>query len=102
VERSRGGIEVGEILDELGIELDEYYGTLNEIRMGALSTPPKPKPVPLQLYEMTKELGVPLVDGGVLDQPHIWLLMVGTIRQRESLWSSIIDNATQQKPSAPV
>jgi hypothetical protein len=98
VERSSGGIEVGEILKGLEYDLDEYYGTLNEIRLG-VNTPPKPKPVPLQLFEMTKELSIPLVDGGVLDQPHIWLLMIGVIRQRESLWRSIIDNVS--KPSKP-
>lgn len=94
MERSSGGIEVGEILKELEYDLDEYYGTINEIRMG-VNISPKPKPVPLQLYDMTKELGIPLVDGGVLDQPHIWLLMIGVIRQRETLWRSLIDNAQQ-------
>lgn len=89
---------MGDVLEKLEVELDEYYGTINEIRMG-VNIPPKPKPVPLQLYEMTKELGVPLVDGGVLDQPHIWLLMIGVIRSRESLWRTLIDNATQSRKS---
>lgn len=81
-------------MTDLERELDEYYGTLNEIRMGTGATP-KPKPDALIYYEMTVELGIPLVSGGIMDQPHIWLQMIGVIRQRQSVWRDLISNATQ-------
>lgn len=45
---------------------------------------------------MTVELGIPLVDGGIMDQPYIWLQMVGVIKHRKSTWSDMISNATKQ------
>lgn len=57
---------------------------------------PVSKPTALIYYEMTIELGIPLVDGGIMDQPHIWLQMIGVIKHRESIWRNLIDNATQQ------
>jgi hypothetical protein len=56
---------------------------------------PTLKPIALIYYEMTVELGIPLVDGGIMDQPYIWLQMIGVIKHRESIWRNLIDNATQ-------
>ncbi len=54
---------------------------------------PKAKPISLIFYEMTVELGIPLVDGGIMDQPYIWLQMIGVIKHRESLWRTLTENA---------
>jgi len=51
------------------------------------------KPAALVFYEQTKELGLPLVEGGILDQPHIWLEQYAVCMQREQLWRGIIENA---------
>ena len=42
------------------------------------------KPEELRLYELTEKTGLPLVAGGLLDQPHMWLdaiEMIGSIRK---------------------
>ena len=41
--------------------------------MGMKVTDPIEKPEALILYEQVTKLGIPLVQGGVMDQPHIWL-----------------------------
>ena len=58
-------------LDEIQNEVQEYYGLLNELRMGARSSIPA-KPEILVLYENLKLFNIPLVSGGYQDQP--WLL----------------------------
>jgi hypothetical protein len=53
-------------------DLYNYFGTLNEIKVGAASASKLPeKPEALLLYEQCKELGVPVFAGGIVDQPHI-------------------------------
>lgn len=47
---------------------------------GMVVDPMPGKPEALEKYEQCKELGLPLVAGGLQDQPHIWLLEVGVIR----------------------
>jgi hypothetical protein len=54
--------------------LQEYAGQINEIRAGLKPDEKIDKPEALILYEQCKELGIPLVKGSLLDQPHIWML----------------------------
>lgn len=85
-----GGKILGGILKDLEAELDNYYGSLNEIRLGVSHEVPQ-KPTALIYYEQTKELGVPLVEGGLVDQPHIWLQQYAICMQREKLWKMIAE-----------
>ena len=41
--------------------------------MGMKVTQPIEKPEALILYEQVTSFGLPLVSGGIMDQPHIWL-----------------------------
>lgn len=52
--------------------MGEYYGTLNEVKLG-LEVPMPEKPEAMILYEQCAEFGIPLVEGGIMDQPFIWL-----------------------------
>lgn len=73
--RSDGGID-GALVAQLGKdreELIEYFGELNELKFGARSKVPK-KPDLLATYEIVTELNMPVVAGGLMDQPYIWLL----------------------------
>jgi hypothetical protein len=59
-------------------------------------TPPI-KPVAYILYEQCKELNLPLTEGGIMDQPHIWLMQWAVCMQRESLWRSIDERNSTSK-----
>ena len=87
-----GGSIIEGIVHELEEELDVYFGAQNELRMG-LNPKMVHKPVPLIFYEQQRDLKIPLVSGGVYDQPHIWLEQYITCQQREQLWMRIITNA---------
>ena len=67
-----GGSIVEDILRELRAELEEYLGSVNELRAGLRTTIP-PKPAALYWYEMVQSTGLHLVSGGLMDQPYIWL-----------------------------
>lgn len=88
---STGGSVLAGILDKLSTEIDEYLGALNEVKAG-LGTRLPEKPTALILYEQTKEMGIPLVAGGVEDQPHIWLEMYAICMQKTKLWETIEEN----------
>lgn len=54
-------------------EIEEYYGCLAEIRAGIRKKPPEKPPI-LQTIDLMRKTGLPLVSGGLLDQPYTWLL----------------------------
>jgi len=68
-----GGSIIGGYLDELTDQLRDYYGALNEIKQGLTVKIPE-RPEALKRYEQCKSTGLPLVSGGLQDQPHIWLM----------------------------
>ncbi len=47
------------------------------------------KPGELTLFEQVREMGIPLVAGGLMDQPHIWVMVYGVIRNQLLLWEAI-------------
>jgi hypothetical protein len=101
---NRGGRLISEALENLKLEIDEYYAKLNEIKNVSLKNPYAKIEIPdlpeaLELYEMCTEMHIPLVDGGLLDQPNIWLLEYGICKKRKEIWKqlNINDNAPNQK-----
>lgn len=68
---------------------------MNEIKAGVKPDKPPEKPVAYILYEQCKELNLPLLEGGIMDQPHIWLMQWAVCMQREALWRSI----NERKPT---
>jgi hypothetical protein len=42
-------------------------------------------------YEMCVSLRIPLVQGGIQDQPYIWLEQWALIQHKESFWKTIIN-----------
>jgi hypothetical protein len=67
-----GGRLLRDILETLRKELEDYFGSINELKQ-QLRKDLLPKPAALEWYELVKSTGLPLVEGGLLDQPHIWL-----------------------------
>lgn len=77
-------------MQKLSDEIDEYRGGMNEIRLGARSAANLPdKPEALILYEQIKEMGIPLVDGGLVDQPHIFMEQYAVCASRIVFWDMI-------------
>lgn len=92
----KGGVELSEHLDELEADLREYYGAINEIKMG-LNVKLPPKPQALVYYETCKALGLPLVDCGVMGQPYIWLQEIAVITEQEMLFK-LLEQRQQNMP----
>lgn len=87
-----GGITYLERLDNIKLQIREYYGELNELKLGATRKVPT-KPSFLSAYEMINKLRIPLVDGGLMDQPSLWLLEYEIIEQEITLMEAINKNA---------
>lgn len=93
-----GGSALEGELQKLAEDIDEYRGALNEVRLGARSAAKLPeKPEVLILYEQIKELGIPLVDGGLIDQPHIFMEQYAVCANRLAMWDMIDARAQAQK-----
>lgn len=87
-----GGIILGELIEDLENRIDEYFGSVNEIRLGFRKVAAD-KPPELILYEQLIELQIPLIEGGLMDQPHIWIIQYATCKNRTAMWRSIMENA---------
>ena len=85
---TKGGLILSEKLKELERALGEYYGAINEIKMKIRAKMP-PKPEALVTYEKCKALGIPLVEGGVMNQPYIWLQELAVVIDQETLFDLI-------------
>lgn len=94
-----GGIELSERLKKLEATLRDYYGALNEMRMGLNAKIP-PKPKSLVEYERCQALGLPLVQGGVAGQPYIWLQEIAVIIEQKELFE-LLEQRQRQQSEAP-
>lgn len=75
-------------LAQLEQALLDYYGGLQEIAMTQTLKVPE-KPEALVLYQRVQALGIPPVEGGIEDQPHIWMQELAVVRDTEELFSNI-------------
>ena len=81
---------VNESLTKLRDEVVDFYGALNEVRANARSAKNLPEePDAMYLYKKCKSMGIPLVAGGLLDQPHIWLLEWNIVEQQTLFMESL-------------
>ena len=79
-----GGSRLAQGLQELEDALGEYYGALNELKLGLVTKVPD-KPQALIYVEQIDELGIPLVAGGVLDQPYIFMQEYKIVRHFQQI-----------------
>lgn len=68
-------------MKDLESRLANYLGMLNQIKAGLKIRPQDAVEIPPELrkYRQMKQTGLPLWEGGLQDQPHIWLEMLGVI-----------------------
>ena len=74
--------------DEMARELEDYFGTLAELKAGLITKVPE-TPEILYLLEMCEQNRVPLMAGGLMDQPHIFLIEAGIARSKRDLFARI-------------
>ena len=62
-------------MEELKTILWDYYGQLNELRLNIKIKPEDRvwKPEALIRYDQARDLGIPYVAGGLMDQPYYWM-----------------------------
>lgn len=68
---------------------------MNQIAAG-IRPPPEEiyeKPPELMLYEQCREMNIPLVEGGYMDQPYMWLLIFEAVKQEKKLMESLAAGA---------
>ncbi len=90
------------MLDRLRNEIRNYCGALNEIEMGLKPNPMPEKPEALVLFEQCNKMGIPLVAGGIRDQPHIWLMEYAVCAQEYELWNALREANRRQETHAAV
>lgn len=88
-------------LDKLKTTLWDYYGQRNEIAAGIKIKPENiiEKPEALTRYEQIQDLNIPYVLGGLVDQPYLWMLQHGVIKNFLMEWAAVeraLARATQQ------
>jgi hypothetical protein len=78
-------------MNALKTYLWDYFGQGNEIRAGGKIPPEErlEKPEALTRYEQARDLGLPYVAGGLLDQPFWWVQEHGVIKQFLEEWATV-------------
>lgn len=87
-----------EIIDDIKSEIQEYYGLLNELRMGARSKVPE-KPEILILSDTLKSLNLPVWSGGLMDQPYLTSLLLVIARESADVMEHL-QNALNNQPGS--
>jgi hypothetical protein len=87
-DRELSGVEyLNELLDNLRYEIAEYYGAIEEIKMGLIRQVPR-KPDTLATFDQIREMNLQMIDGGLYDQPYIWLLEYAVCLQEQRVYQS--------------
>jgi len=53
-------------------------------------------------YEQCEAMGIPLVQGGLLDQPHIWLMEYGIVKHALLIWEAMQSRPSEGPPPGQV
>jgi hypothetical protein len=69
----RGGRHLRGIIEDNKQEIRDYFGAINLAKATSNFKKIPEKPAVLVYYEQCKALRVPLVAGGLMDQPYVWL-----------------------------
>lgn len=88
-------------LNEFQSKVEAYLGMLNQLKVGLNVAEEErvEKPPELKKYEQTLALGLPVWQGGLQDQPHIWLEQVGIMRALLAVFQ-VADKTSSEKKDA--
>jgi len=89
---TKGGIDLADYLQGIRDEIASYFGDLEDIAAGSRSSNTiQTKPEVLIQYEQCKSMAIPLVSGGLMDQPYIWLMEWAICQQEEQMYYAILE-----------
>jgi hypothetical protein len=83
-----GGSKLAEYLRELREEVQVYFQAILAVADGMPIEVPK-KPAALIQYDQCIGMGIPLVSGGLKEQPHIWLLEFAICQQERETYTAL-------------
>ena len=84
-----GGIEFQVLLNKFAEELDNYFAALNEKKIAPRSKVALNEPELYLVYKQCKSMGIPLVHGGLVDQPYEWLKIYALIERLIERWRAL-------------
>lgn len=91
-----GGRLIKDILEKQTEQINDYFGSINELRAGVIPIEKVPnKPGILAAVELIESTGLPLWAGGLMDQPHIFLMQQEMVLGLKDLWDAINAAADQ-------
>jgi hypothetical protein len=97
-----GGSLLAEAVDGLQVDVANYLGMLNQLAAGLRLAPEERYEMPPELrkYYQMQETGLAIWEGGLDDQPHIWLQMLGVLSSTVKTFEALRDqqNANNQSP----
>lgn len=98
---SAGGRVVSEKLQSLRDALEDYFGAITALENGQQVSIPE-QPEALTYYHSSTKMHIPLVEGGVMDQPHIWLMEYAICEQRTELQTILNNRSSESRKSPPI
>jgi hypothetical protein len=96
-----GGSALAEYLEWLRADLDDFFGAVAEVSQGLANERASQKPLALIRYEQCHAMGIPLVQGGLRDQPYIWLFEWAIISQVKTVFDAINSRGSQDPAQPP-
>lgn len=93
METLSGGRGLGEILEDLQVDVANYLGMLNQLAAGLRLSVEERYEMPPELrkfYQM-EATHLSVWEGGLEDQPHIWLLMLGVLSNTVKTFEALRD-----------
>lgn len=93
-----GGKDLADYLQGIRDEIAEFFGSLEDIATGIKAPSDIYKPEVLIQYEQCKSMGIPLVAGGLVDQPYIWLELWAICEQEQEIFQAIHEANKRQAP----
>lgn len=95
-----GGTDLADYLQAIRSEIAEFFSSLEDISAGTKDPETLYKPEVLIQYEQCNSMKIPLVAGGLVDQPYIWLMEWAICQQEEQLYYAVREANMRQQQSS--
>lgn len=94
-----GGIALEEGLSKLSEQVQNYYGALVEVRNNVRREPIPDKPLALVYTQQIRDTGRLLMDGGLMDQPYIFMQEFKTCIDLMTVFEPMLSPSPKKKDS---